>query len=333
MKTDKLANAIGDVPDELIQEAEFKATRQPRSWVKWVAAAACLVVAVVIAMSGVLNPKSAEVDIPVDTQTGEPVNTLPFETVAGADIAGFDPVETALYSDDEIAKIVSVLQSDRTRDWKLENECHEALGEKLYMLIIHGYHTNSDTLQVSAPIPFYMYEDGVFTPEWPEEYNAPDMFLFDGDDIVYVMARNPQELVDEYGEDVMPPYFAQYMYHETEDIYIWEDNTYLTEYSLGDAYAESTTKQFAVIYAADGWYLYDGVKIWHVAYTDELRDICDYLEDDPIATPGLEDLELGNALERQTFEYESEPLTIEVNGQTATDVPLDDYVDTLASML
>ena len=58
MKTDRLQDAIGKAQAEYIEDAEYVATGKPFAWVKWVAAAACLVVAVAIAVSGVLSSKA-----------------------------------------------------------------------------------------------------------------------------------------------------------------------------------------------------------------------------------------------------------------------------------
>lgn len=61
MKSDRLQDAIGGAQPEFIEDAELLATKKSFALKKWLAAAACLLIATVIAMSFVFNSK-AEAD-------------------------------------------------------------------------------------------------------------------------------------------------------------------------------------------------------------------------------------------------------------------------------
>ena len=241
-----------------------------------------------------------------------------------------EPVEATFFTDEEIDQIVEELHCDMTRDYKLELECNEAAG-RLAMFFLHAYHTNSETLQITGFVPRYKYRNGKFADEYPDTDKSRYMFLFDGDDIVYIMCKQNPELVEFYGED-MHPFWAAYEYHRTKKRSI--DGVERDYYSLGDAYAESTTKKGALIDAADGLYFYDGVQVWWIGSDGTSYEFMfDYLDDDPSSMPGLEDIELTDLLERQTFAYESPLLDLQIGNQYKTDIPLDDFVDTFLSMI
>ena len=81
MKSDKLQDAVGLVRDDFIEDAEYTAERKAKvyPWVKWVAAAACVLIAVLIAVPAIegsspdVVSKSSE-PTPVEGPTGDPVN-------------------------------------------------------------------------------------------------------------------------------------------------------------------------------------------------------------------------------------------------------------------
>ena len=81
MKSDKLFDAIGEARGEYVQDAEAVPAAKRYSWVKWAAVAACVLIAVLIAVPA-LNGKAPEVEpqptepapveTPVDTPVDEP---------------------------------------------------------------------------------------------------------------------------------------------------------------------------------------------------------------------------------------------------------------------
>ena len=81
MKSDKLQDAVGLVRDDFIEDAEFTAERKAKvyPWVKWAAVAACVLIAVLIAVPA-LQGKAPEVDpklakpTPIEEPAVEPVN-------------------------------------------------------------------------------------------------------------------------------------------------------------------------------------------------------------------------------------------------------------------
>ena len=79
MKSDKLFDAIGEAKSEYVQDAEAKPAAKRYGWVKWAAAAACVLIAVLIAVPA-LSGKAPEVEsepvepVPVDMPADEPVN-------------------------------------------------------------------------------------------------------------------------------------------------------------------------------------------------------------------------------------------------------------------
>lgn len=76
MKSDKLQDAVGLVRDDFVKDAEYRVERQAKvyPWVKWVAAAACLAVAALIAVPA-LSGKAPEVE-------PEPTEPTPIEEPA-----------------------------------------------------------------------------------------------------------------------------------------------------------------------------------------------------------------------------------------------------------
>ena len=244
------------------------------------------------------------------------------ETVAEANDAGFDAVEQDFFTEGDIAEIVKALKSDQARDGKLEKiaKAHNQFA------LITGYHTDSETLQITCPLPVYEYKDGAFNPSYPYYGDgAEDSYtlIFDGDEIVYLV----ESLNSEYGESLKQQFGLEFMpfnwVHDTNGEYV----------SPTEAYTQSTTKEAALILAEKGIYLYDGTGIWFV-YTDGgYEGEYDPLNDDPISTPGLENLDRVSLLERQTFEYDSPELVIEANGQSKTIDTVADYEATLESML
>ena len=74
MKSDKLQDAVGLVRDDFVKDAEYAVERQAKvyPWLKWAAVAACLGVAVLIAVPA-LSGKAPE----VDPKQNEPVATQP----------------------------------------------------------------------------------------------------------------------------------------------------------------------------------------------------------------------------------------------------------------
>ena len=271
-------------------------------------------------------------DEPVETESEEPDPDEPEATPTREDLIpeSTEPVEATFFTDEEIAQIVEELHCDMTRDYKLELECNEAAGRQA-MFFLHAYHTNLETLQITGLVPRYKYRNGKFKDEYPDDGKFQYMFLFDGDDIVYIMCKNDPDLVERYAPD-MHPFSADYMYHRTKKR-SW-DGVERDYYSLGDAYAESTTKKGALIDAADGLYFYDGVQVWWIGSDGTSYEFMfDYLDEDPSSMPGLEDIELTDLLERQTFAYESPLLDLQIGNKYETDIPLDDFVDTFLSML
>ena len=76
MKSDKLFDAIGEARSEYLQDAEAVPALKRYGWVKWAAVAACVMIAVLIAVPA-LNGKAPEVEEPTEpTSIEEPTNEL-----------------------------------------------------------------------------------------------------------------------------------------------------------------------------------------------------------------------------------------------------------------
>ena len=89
MKSDLLFDAIGELPDEYVQDARPAAVLKRKTpWGVWVAAAACLVIAVLIAVP-VIGGMRADEAAPRDT---EPINELADEPVAETSGVNYEPV-------------------------------------------------------------------------------------------------------------------------------------------------------------------------------------------------------------------------------------------------
>ena len=125
MRTNCLAYAMGDMPDEYIQDAETAAPAKRFGWVKWVAAAACLVIAIVIALSGIGSddqnaraggysklPELPSNTLPAgfDTNSDWPLATLDAASITQTRIL-FPLVSSYTLSDAETAEFVSILAS------------------------------------------------------------------------------------------------------------------------------------------------------------------------------------------------------------------------------
>ena len=218
---------------------------------------------------------------PETTEVTEPAEAFvvtPLETVANADDAGFEVKEVTFFSDEEIAGLVEYLRSDLIYDLKgsVENSKNNI------PVPVTGYRTDSTELSVTRGIPAYDYIDGVFEPE----YGDLCYYVFDNGVPIYRM--HPSD--------------GPYMFNDNCDEFAG-DSFPTTE----EVFAESTTKEFCLIRCAQGNVLYDGVNAWRMCsgLEDGFKDFFDPLNDDMASTPGIEDLELGTILERQTFAYES----------------------------
>ena len=175
MKTDKLANAIGEVPDELIQEAEYVATKMPLTWVKWVAAAAaCLLLAAVIAISmqtpqadeaddSIVAEEPTVVDEPATDSAGDSEGSTPSDE----EVHMFDP--TSELSEDDIACLVNTLQNHIFYD-----------GEMGWYT---GYRTDSTELEIAGPFPrYYLDSDGTL------QDNPGKFYIIFDDDVPVIFA-------------------------------------------------------------------------------------------------------------------------------------------------
>ena len=211
-------------------------------------------------------------------ETEEAVVVTPLETVANADDAGFEVKEVTFFSDEEIAGLVESLQSEYTYDFKSFKERNASSSP----VPVTGYRTESTELSVARGIPAYDYIDGEFEPE----HNGMGYYVFDNGVPIYRMHPSDGPVMFTYNCDD----FSGENYPSTEEVF-----------------AESTTKEFCLIRCAQGNVLYDGVSAWLMSNgrTVGFEDLFDYLDDDMVSTPGIEDLELGTILERQTFAYES----------------------------
>ena len=123
MKSDKLQDAVGLVRDDFVNDAEFTAEKKVtfHPWVKWVAVAACLAVAALIAVPA-LNGKAPEVEAeptdvtelaPIEAPGSEPIyisTGLPLpERAEGTGMAGgfaYMNIRTVFASYDELATYV-----------------------------------------------------------------------------------------------------------------------------------------------------------------------------------------------------------------------------------
>ena len=108
MKSNKLQDAVGLVRDDFVKDAEYQVERQAKvyPWVKWVAAAACLGVAVLIAVPA-LNGKTPEVEpvepTPVEEPAVEPADKPRAEAANDPEVEPADePVSNPTTSDSTI---------------------------------------------------------------------------------------------------------------------------------------------------------------------------------------------------------------------------------------
>lgn len=216
-----------------------------------------------------------------DSNTRDEVVATPFETVANADDAGFEIKEVTFLTDEEIAGLVESLQSEYAYDYVATQE--RAKENPEFPLSVTGYHTDSTELSVARGIPAYTYDDGAFEPT-------------SGGVVYYVF----DEGVPHYRLE--PWVNGPYMFYPSTD-----DNGSEDCPTTEEVFAESATKEFCLIQCAQGNVLYDGVNAWVMSLGSwaDMDDYLDYLNDDLVSTPGIEDLELGTILERQTFVYES----------------------------
>ena len=90
MKSDKLQDAVGLVRDDFIEDAEYTAERQAKiyPWVKWVAVAACLAVAALVAVYAIMNSKAEAENTP------EPPTVNEYEGTAGGGFHEFQSYDT-----------------------------------------------------------------------------------------------------------------------------------------------------------------------------------------------------------------------------------------------
>ena len=246
--------------------------------------------------------------VPEATETEDAAVVTPLETVAAADeladsaseendatevADSAEPEETEddvdlevkevrIFTDNWIQYIVECLQSDQTRNVAVE---YEAYGGP-HTQSLHGYYTDSTELSVARGIPVYEYKHGKFI----RAVNGIDFYVFDQGVPIYRLGpATIGSMVFIAGYD--PPYH----YRSSE-----------LERNTDEVFEESTTKKFCFIYCAQGNVLYDGVDAWLVCNVGgEYGTAYDSLSDDLVSTPGIEDLELGTILERQTFAYES----------------------------
>ena len=233
---------------------------------------------------GLCSCESAPVAKSIDESNGAEgtVVVTPLETVANADDVGFEVIEATFFSDEEIAGLVESLQSEYTYDLKGSME-HSKQG---IPYPVTGYRTESTELSVARGIPAYDYVGGVFEPEpGDSEHGNLCYYVFDEGVPIYRMH----------------PWQGPFMFLYNCDEFMG-NNCPTTE----EVFAESTTKEFCLIRCAQGNVLYDGVRAWLMCDDRaDFEDLFDPLDDDMASTPGIEDLELGTILERQTFLYES----------------------------
>lgn len=107
MSMDKLQNALGDVQDEFILDAHAGTVAKRYGWVKWAAAAACVVIAVLIAVPALWG-KAPKVDPnPVEVIKPEPTDEPEVEPV---DEPVVEPVDEPVPNEPE-SETISISQS------------------------------------------------------------------------------------------------------------------------------------------------------------------------------------------------------------------------------
>lgn len=81
MSMERIQDALGELQDEYIDDIELAPAKRPVAWMYWVAAAACILVAIVIAIS-IQTPKAEETGEPVvaEEPAAEEETTEPEET-------------------------------------------------------------------------------------------------------------------------------------------------------------------------------------------------------------------------------------------------------------
>lgn len=210
-------------------------------------------------------------------ETGAPDTSSPVESEAAVDEADFEVKEVTFFSDEEIAGLVESLQSEYTYDQKGSAEN----SKQGIPVPVTGYRTESTELSVATGIPIYYYDEGEFI------YWCLGNYVFDDGVPVYIMVPSAFEPV------MFNAYYADR-----------QSSNYPTAKEVFD---QSTTKEFCLIYCAQGNVLYDGVSAWLLTngHDYEYEAFYDYLDDDMASTPGIEDLDCATILERQTFAYES----------------------------
>ena len=292
MKTDRLQDAIGKAQAEYIEDAEFVATRQPLGWVKWVAAAACLLVAVVIAIS-MQTPKADEADDSIVAQEPsvdeEPAvepeeETLDEETIEALDgiwahiqeiypkwdpdaVHAFNPDREL--SDDEIASLVYAMQT------------HLFYKDGKYTT---GYRTTSTQLEVAGPIPYYNLDsDGTLMDNVYEYY-----IVFDDDTPVLKASYSYFTM----GFDPSRSYTLSLLNEEGR---FWEFR-YTTSLR---AVIESGATELAFVSGNDEMLLVYGDLLIETEFVSQTTGL------HSIESADLSGLEFGSLDRRQTFEYQS----------------------------
>ena len=102
MSMDKLANALGDVQDEFIRDAHAGAVVKRFSWVKWAAAAACAVIAVLIAVPALWGKAPKVEPEPVEVTEPEPADEPEVEPVDEPEVEPADEPEIEPVDEPEV---------------------------------------------------------------------------------------------------------------------------------------------------------------------------------------------------------------------------------------
>ena len=75
MKAEKFIDPIGEIGDEFLEESETTAPAKVHSWVKWVAVAACLAIAALIAVPAFMSLRAEAEDVPDTSLPAEAIIT------------------------------------------------------------------------------------------------------------------------------------------------------------------------------------------------------------------------------------------------------------------
>ena len=206
MKAEKFIDPIGDIGDEYLEESEVRATAKVYPWVKWVAAAACVLVAVLISVPAILSSKAGAENTP-DTSL-RAAATITDEAREGIKSVLTTP-NYELASEDELAGVTLGLPIAEYG---------------LYLDDNGGYYLSSSEFAQVYPV----YVNGA---------------------LAYLVGCGPTGIWGYY-----EPYLATSDYENEplhEECYPWHQELY-------ERLAAGNAGSLALVYAADGTYLYDG---------------------------------------------------------------------------